>query len=242
MRKYSKDFLLGEKVKIYQPTDGYRASSDAVFLSSLIGYVKEGDCILDVGSGTGAVSLCLAYRFPHTSIVGIEIQADLVNLANKSVKANGFENLSYIEADISAKNVPLKADSFTHVVTNPPFFENEHPSPNKSKSIAHHLKGFSLEQWLHFCLKMLKSNGWLYLIEAPQNLSDVLGALKGKAGNIRLVALFSKSGQNAKRILICAQKSSKAPLEILPTFRVHAQNGAFTTSAQSILRNGKSFF
>ncbi len=242
MKKYSKDFLLGEKVKIYQPTDGYRASSDAVFLSSLIGYVKKGDAILDVGSGTGAVSLCLAYRFPETPIVGMEIQPELVALANKSATANGFKNLSYIEADISAKKVPLKADSFTHVVTNPPYFENEHPSPKESKSLAHNMNGCSLEQWLQFCLKMLKSNGWLYLIELPQNLSDVLGALKGKAGNIRLISLFSKSGQNAKRILICAQKSSKAPLEILPSFRVHDQNGTFTNGAQSILRNGESFF
>ena len=242
MKKYSKDFLLGEKVKIYQPIDGYRASSDAVFLSSLIGYLKEGDNILDVGSGTGAVSLCLAYRFPEAAIVGVDIQPDLIDLSNKSAVANGFKNLSYINADIFSKKIPLKGGSFAHVVTNPPYFENEHPSPSLSKSIAHNMTGFSLEQWIHFCLKMLKSNGWLYLINRAQNLTDILSALKGKAGNIRLVVLYSKSGQNAKRVLICAQKSSKAPLEILPTFKVHAQNGTFTTSAQSILRNGKSFF
>ena len=57
MAEYTNDYLLNRQVKIFQPVDGYRASTDAVILSSLVQKVKKNDKILDVGSGTGAISL-----------------------------------------------------------------------------------------------------------------------------------------------------------------------------------------
>ncbi|MBQ1612591.1 MAG: methyltransferase [Alphaproteobacteria bacterium] len=76
MPAYTNDYLLDKKIKIFQPVDGYRASSDAVLLSSAIQKVKTGETILDLGSGTGAISLCLAHRFPQANITGFEIQND----------------------------------------------------------------------------------------------------------------------------------------------------------------------
>ena len=57
MQPYTQDYLLDKQVKIFQPIDGYRASTDAVMVSSLVHQIKKGDKILDVGSGTGAISL-----------------------------------------------------------------------------------------------------------------------------------------------------------------------------------------
>ena len=70
MQDYTNDYLLDKKVKIFQPVNGYRASTDAVFLSSILdeNNVKEGGKILDVGSGTGAISLCLASRLKDKKV------------------------------------------------------------------------------------------------------------------------------------------------------------------------------
>ena len=96
MTNYSNDYLLNKQVKIFQPLNGYRASTDAVILSSLVNKVKPGDKILDVGSGTGAISLCLAARFREKDpqITGLELQPELTDLSNKSASANGFEQFS----------------------------------------------------------------------------------------------------------------------------------------------------
>ena len=64
---YTSDYLLDKKVKIFQPVDGYRASTDAVLLAAFAASLKNGK-ILDVGSGTGAVSLCLAKRFENNNV------------------------------------------------------------------------------------------------------------------------------------------------------------------------------
>ena len=103
---HTNDYLLDKRVKIFQPVNGYRASTDAVLVSSLISKVKSTDKILDVGSGTGAISLCLASRFQaiRPQILGLELQSELCMLSNQSAQANGFsEFLSYQNADIRQK-------------------------------------------------------------------------------------------------------------------------------------------
>ena len=100
MIDYTNDYLLDKKVKIFQPVNGYRASTDAVLLSSLV-QIKNGDDILDVGSGTGAVSLCLAHRLQNQNpqITGLEIQPELAELSNASAQANGFST-RFLNCDI----------------------------------------------------------------------------------------------------------------------------------------------
>ena len=89
---YTNDYLLDKQVKIFQPIDGYRASSDAVLLSAMIDKIKIGGRILDVGAGTGAISLCLAQRLQteNVRIDGVELQPNLAELANLSAKFSEF--------------------------------------------------------------------------------------------------------------------------------------------------------
>ena len=117
MQEYSEDYLLDKRVRIFQPLNGYRASTDAVILSSLIARIKDGDAVLDVGSGTGAVALCLAERFKtlRPKITGLELQAELAELSNMSAAANGFDGfLTFVNADIAdKKKLPAALRFFT---------------------------------------------------------------------------------------------------------------------------------
>lgn len=244
MVDYSEDYLLDKKVHIFQPLDGYRASTDAVLLSSLISRVKKNDHILDVGSGTGAVSLCLAHRFKDADIkiTGLELQKELAELSNKSAEANGFSSfLNYICCDIKNKPANIPNCSFSHVITNPPYAEKDMPSPNQSKALAHNHHNFSLAGWLDFCIKMIRPQGRLYIINRAEALDEILHSLHGRTGNIRVIPLYSKAGQNAKRIIVCAQKDSKAATIITPGMIIHDNNGEYTPEARDILRLGKTF-
>lgn len=242
MDNFTNDYLLNKKVRILQPVDGYRASSDAVLLASLIENIKLSDTILDVGSGTGAVSLCLAYRFPQNHITGLEIQPQLADLAKQSADINNFANLVYYQADIRQKKLPVSPCFFNHVITNPPYSEHDRPSPNLSKALAHNHTDFTLNEWLKFCLKMLKPFGKIYLINRVEAIDEILNTFSKRAGGIKIIPVYSKPGQQAKRILISAQKDSKAPTVICPPFYMYNSDGTYTRAADEILRKGKSFF
>lgn len=240
MITYSNDYLLDKRIKIFQPLDGYRTSSDAVLLSALPDNIKAGENILDVGSGTGGISLCLAHRHTANEIIGLEIQPELAVLAQQSAEANGFSHLQYLHCDIKQKTLPIAACSFNHVITNPPYSDHDMPSPNFSKATAHNHHNFDLSSWLHFCLKMLKPFGHLYLINRAEALNEILTALNGRAGAVKIIPVYSKPGQNAKRVMVSAQKDSKTPTIILPPLYIHKTDGSYTDAANAILRQGKT--
>lgn len=243
--EYTKDYLLDKQIKIFQPVDGYRASTDAIILSSVISKVKKNDNILDVGSGTGAISLCLAHRFKSSSIsiMGMELQEELCCLSNLSSEENNFSSfLQYINCNIKNKPKSIEFCSFSHVITNPPYSENDLPSPNKSKATAHNLDNFSLSEWIKFCIKMLKPKGFFYMINRAEAIDDILYNIKGKLGNIKVVPIYSKENQDAKRVIVIAQKDSKAATSINKGLIVHNADGKYSQIANAILREGKSFF
>ncbi|MCQ2741526.1 MAG: methyltransferase domain-containing protein [Alphaproteobacteria bacterium] len=238
---FDENYLLDKKVKIFQPKDNYHASSDAVWLSAAVKEIKKGAKILDVGSGTGAVSLCLAERFKtfEPQIVGLEIQPLLAEAANLSAKANNFDFLSFINKDIFLSDLPRC--SFDYVVTNPPYAFADMPSPNLSKATAHNFQQTSLKEWIDFCIKMIKPQGHFCIVNRTEALDEILSTIHGRLGNIEIFPLYSKTGQDAKRIVLRAQKDSKAPLVLHKGFLVHQNDGSYTPEAEEILRQGLSF-
>lgn len=242
MIEYTNDYLLDKKVKIFQPVNGYRASTDAVLLSSVVS-IKNGEHILDVGSGTGAVSLCLAHRLQNASprITGLEIQPELAELSNASAQANGF-SARFLTCDIRQKIPDLTGGSFDHVITNPPYAEKDMPSPYAGKATAHNFTDFDLTGWIKFCLRMLKPQGYFYIINRAEAVDEILTALYGKTGAIHIIPVFSKPEQNAKRIIISARKTSRAPTTVSPGIIIHQTDGSYTPQAQKILRGGMGFF
>ena len=234
---YTKDYLLNKQITVFQPKDGYRASTDAVLLSAALN-ARKNDTILDVGSGTGAISLCIAERFKdyNVKIIGLEIQKELVELSNKSSIENGFDGfLTYICHDIKTPFKPR----FNHIITNPPYSEGDMPSPNKNKAIAHNHQDFSLKEWITFCIKRLEPQGFFYIINRAEATTEILSTISGKLGNIKIIPLYSKKGQDAKRVIITAQLDSKAPAKITPGLIIHDENGKYTNDAEKILRDGQ---
>lgn len=242
---FSQDYLLNKQIKILQPLDGYRASTDAVLLSAAVKEKEKNLRILDVGSGTGAISLCLAHRLQslNPQIFGIELQQQLCELSNQSAKLNGFDFLTYLNADISDKKLfdLLAPCSFDIVITNPPYSDHDMPSPNSSKATAHNHGDLNLTSWINFCLKMTKPFGQIYMINRVEALPEICCALQKKAGGIDIIPLHSKSAQRAKRIIINFQKDSKAPCRISEPFITHQADGSYTEKAEKILRQGTTF-
>ena len=237
MVDYSEDYLLDKRIKIFQPNDGYRAAIDAVLLAAAVKNVHPDDNILDIGSGTGAISLCIADRFRENEITGVEIQPELAELANKSAQANGFAKLKYINRNIFER--PLPFCSFAHVVSNPPYFENSMPtSPRLGKATAHTFSHGNLSDWVNLCIKMVRPQGYLYMINRTEALAEILASFSGRMGEIRIFPFYSKVGLDAKRIIVRAKKDSHAPLSIAPELIIHEADGSYTQAAEAILRGG----
>ncbi len=84
------DEILGGRLRILQKKTGYRFSLDALLLAHFAG-LREGDDLIDLGTGSGIIALILADRYPCGRVLGIEIQEQLVIMAKRSAALNGLD-------------------------------------------------------------------------------------------------------------------------------------------------------
>lgn len=239
---HTTDALLGGLVRLKQPRKGQRASADAVMLAAAVG-AKAGARVLELGCGSGVAMLCLAARLKTVTVAGLELQPDLVALCARNIAANGVEDrLSVFEGDIRARRIAgLAPNSFDQVFANPPYFDvaRHRVSPHAGRAAARaEAEDADLGHWVAAMLRYAKPNAGLTLIHKAERLGDILSALDGKAGAIRVIPLWSKAGQPAKRVIVKAVKGSKAPLTLTPGLVLHQADGSYLPEIDAVLRNG----
>jgi tRNA1(Val) A37 N6-methylase TrmN6 len=235
--EYTTDTLLGGKVTILQPKDGYRVAIDPVLLAASI-QPRPGDRVLDVGAGTGAVSLCLAHRLPGLDITGLEVDETYWSLARRSAALNDCQ-IDFQQGDLFSLPSLLRGQAFQYVVSNPPFRSpesNRRASPGRRG--AHFLDGVTLQGWISACLRTLAPKGVLSLIIPADKLDEAIASLAGRAGNIGLYPLWSKAGATAKRVILQATGQSKAPARMAPGLVLHAPDDTYTPEAQKVFHDG----
>ena len=118
------DDLEFKHLKIIQNKDGFCFGIDSVLLADFAKGIKKGAKVLDLGTGTGIISILLCGKTDLSNIVGVEIQREVAEMANKSSKLNNLENKFKVlnENILNLKNIYDK-QSFDVIVTNPPYKE-----------------------------------------------------------------------------------------------------------------------
>jgi tRNA1(Val) A37 N6-methylase TrmN6 len=233
----TEDRFLNGRVIVRQPVRGFRSGLDAVMLAAAVP-ASSGDEILELGSGAGVASLCLAARVPVCSILGVEIDSALVEIANANARANGVgARIRFIANDALAPPEELRR-SFAHVFSNPPFHGSDgETSPDVSRERALHDDG-RLADWLTAGLKRVVSGGSFTAIIRADRLAEALSALSERG--VTIFPLWPRVGEPAKRVILQATKGSRAPTTLLAGLVLHESDGRYTREADAILRDGAS--
>ena len=236
----SDDTLLGGRVKLRQPVDGYRVAIDPVLLAASVPACAH-DRVLDLGCGTGAASLCLAARVPECQVIGLEREPYVARLAVENIASNDLAaRLSVVEGDLLAPPKSLAPGSFTQVMANPPFLEaaRASASPIAARAAAAVESEAVLIDWIDVALTMLGDKGMVTMIHRADRLGDLLAALEGRAGGVIVFPLWPGEGKPAKRILLQAKKGSAAPMTLSQGLVLHRADGRNSEAAEAILRHG----
>jgi tRNA1(Val) A37 N6-methylase TrmN6 len=238
---FTEDRLLGGRLRLRQPAIGYRVAIDPVFLAASVPAERR-QLILDVGCGSGAAMLCLAARVPHSRVVGLEMQRDLVRLAGDNVILNGLEaRVSVMIGDLLHPPPRLSPGAFDHVMANPPFNQRGHatPVPTTSKSEATIEGDADLADWVRFSLAMVRAKGTVTFIHRADRIDALLGHIAGRAGEVVVFPLWPGQERPASRILVRARKQVAAPARLAPGLVLHEADGRLTSAADGVLREGR---
>lgn len=232
------DGVLNGQVLLRQPARGYRAGMDAALLAAACD-AGPGERVLEAGCGAGGALLAAAFRRPETVFTGVERDPAAAALARQNVAANRFSGrVDILEGDVQAGFRALDVPVFDAAMANPPFFDDpaELRGPAAEKTGAWMADG-GLEAWTTFLLKAVREGGTITVIHRADRLGDLLSRLGGKAGSFRVRPIHPFGDQPAKRVLVRAIKTGKAPLVLLPALVLHERDGGkHSAAAEAILR------
>ena len=178
--------LINGRVKmrrgIYNPT------SDAVWLAAFA--PRNAKSVLDVGIGSGGVSLCLMANNPNAIITGIDISPEMLAACDINTGLNN-KHIELINADI----LTWRTDkTFDLVVTNPPYFNG-----TPAKHNAHH--NANIRTWISKSISRVRPMGTFCIITDASTTAMAVAEMSKKLGSINIIPLFGAKNI-AERVLI----------------------------------------
>ncbi|HEX3700635.1 MAG TPA: methyltransferase [Phenylobacterium sp.] len=238
MDEITEDAVLDGRVRLRQPARGYRAGADAALLAAACD-AGEGQRVIEAGCGAGAVLLAAAARRPGARFVGVERDPAAAALARQNVALNGLEaRVEIVEGDVALRFSGLHLEPFDAALANPPFFDD----PQSLRGPAAERRGAWLAEdglaaWTGFLSKAVREGGTITVIHRADRLGDILALLADKAGSFQVRPVHPFADAPAKRVIVRAVKTGKAPLQLLAPLVLHArEGGGHSDEAEAIFR------
>jgi tRNA1Val (adenine37-N6)-methyltransferase len=226
------DSLACGGIPLFQKKKGYRYSLDAYLLASL---VKEapGTKALEIGSGSGVVSLLLA-GVKGLSMTGVEIQAPMAEMSKRSVELAGLgDRVEIVSADIREYAGP-RVDV---IVANPPYRPRKtgRVNPDHERAMARHEIALTLEELMEKAHALLRNRGRLYLVYPAWRMADLVSCMRShKIEPKEIMLVYSNAASNAQICLACGVKNGGKELLVHRPFFVFAQEGTYTAEMERV--------
>ena len=204
---------------------------DAVLLANFANISPKAD-VLDLGTGTGIVPLLLAAKSKGRSWTGLEIQPEMVDMAERSVKLNSVEDKCHIvEGDLRNIRDIFKPGQFGAVTSNPPYMKESSGLMNTKDTvvIARHEVCATLEDVVQAASYLLKTSGTFTMVHRPTRLPEIMELMvKYRLEPKRMQLVQPRADKEANLVLIEAVKEAGRECRLLPTLNVYDEDGNYT--------------
>ena len=229
------DDLQYKGLKIIQNTKGFCFGIDSVILSDFAKNIKKGSKVVDLGTGTGIIGLLLCKKTELKEIVGVEIQKEVAEMANRSIKLNKLEDkFKILNTDINKifEDKLLEKNKFDVVVMNPPYKEKGTGKINEvdSKIISRHEVKATLSDFIKVASNLLKDKGEIYIVHKPERMPDIIQKMReNKIEPKEIKTVYS----NKKT------KGANKFFKILEPLYIYEENGEYTKEIKEIYNIGE---
>ena len=224
-------------LQLIQKEQGFRFGVDAVLLSHFAN-VKKKHRVIDLCTGTGIVSFLVYGKYKPQEVIGLEIQDDMVEMANRSSKLNDTSDIvKFVQGDLKDKALLDSLGRFDVVTVNPPYKLNNAGilNPNDKLAIARHEIMCNLEDVIVSARRLLKDNGRMFIVHRPERLADIFGLMrkyKIEPKRVRMVHPNTKKAPNI--VLIEGQRDGGSFLKWEESLYVYNDNGEYSDEINRI--------
>ncbi len=230
----TEDGFLDNRLTVLQPKRGFRAGHDSVLLAASIEGAENSN-VLELGSGVGVASLCLAARDGDCRVTGIEIDPELVSLAVENAKRNEMTSrVRFLAGDVLHQT--FDGEIFDHVFLNPPF----HPaagqiSPDAGRARAMHDVDEALHSWTERAIGLAGVKGNVTAIMRADRFESWRERVTGA---VKVLRLLPRPGEDPKRVIARVTPRARSSYDEAKPFVLHDEDGKPTDEAEAVLRHG----
>ena len=190
------EYLNDEGLLIEQPDNLYRLSSDAVALGNFV-TCKNTDRVIDVGCGTGVLTLLIAFDHQPREMISVDINAEAIQQLKKNLDINQDKlsntKFTVLNADARQLHTQISANSADVIVCNPPYFTTGKKSQNQHISQARHADTLSLEDLATLCTRNLKYGGTVYFCYPANQIAKAITIFENNNFRIKTIKLLSNN-------------------------------------------------
>ena len=204
---------------------GYKHSVDPILLADFV-EARKGDRVIDLGTGSGVIPVCLAKRFKNIEIVGLELQESFVKAAREKTSpfsppsqgGDGGCPIEIIKGDIRDVKSLFDAESFDIVIGNPPYrkADDGRINPDKEKAIARHEIEITLSEFIKAAKYLVKNMGSVNIIYHPYRLTELLSTMtENKLTPKRIQFIHPTIGSKAEMVMVEGIKNGRHELMVM---------------------------
>lgn len=201
--------LLFNGLKIIRDTRGFTYGTDAVLLANFA-RAKEGERVLDLGAGSGILSILLNGK-TGAHVTAVEIDESMCDMLRRSAQMNGQQDfIRALCADLRDPKMDLPAGGFDMAVCNPPYHASGTKSEVNQRRVSTHQDACTVYDAAQSAARFLKNGGRLYLVYPASLLAEAFHALKqSRLEPKRAQMVFTRRGAPPHVALIEAKKGGR---------------------------------
>lgn len=230
---------------IVQGTAAMKVGTDGTLLAAYTAswLLGVGSCIpskiLDVGSGTGVISLMMAQKFPSAHVTGIDIDPGAAETSRRNFEAAPFsDRLLAIEGDFASCELPYLP--YDLVISNPPYFDGSTTPPSGQRTLARHDIALSPDKLLTQARRVLTDDGLVALVLPTESLARYIRAAESAGLYLRhRCGVITSKGKTPKRDLILWTTEEGRVTEDSITI---LENGSYTEQYETLMRDFLTIF
>jgi len=200
--------------------------------------LQKAGSVLDIGTGTGLLSLMVAQKNDHGTITAVEIEPNAAKEAHSNFTLSPWkQQLNVINSSI--QDFALTKVQFDCIISNPPFFETDLPSPDTNKNLAAHSVALPWEEFAQVVSRLLSIDGFFFVI--IPSLRAYTMQKNMEANGLQLIeetTVYNKEKQLPFRTFLLFKKESEKSTSIIRnTIFIKEPNNEYTDLFKSLLKD-----
>lgn len=214
-----------------------RISTDALFLGAWARTAHTASQVLDVGTGTGILSLMLAQTYPSAMVTAIDIDDEAVRTAQDNFSRSPYgDRLTALSCDITAPELALPPRTYDLIISNPPYYDGLQPATAPLRQARHTGEGFAPHLLFRYLEAFVAPEPTLCLVTPVEALPLLRREAVLHRYNLTRICSLHHVGQPAIRLLTQWHRSATPPPPCCSeSLAIRTAQQHYTAEAQDLL-------